>query len=650
VDHRFECIHDYFYRHLKQRTEDQRMRSSLVRRLWLRVEELEPRTLLSVGVVAQPLTVATPCDWANPPTASPPYTPAEMRHAYGFDQITFNNGTIAGDGSGQTIAIVVAYFDQTIVSDLATFDAKFGLPDPKLIRAYATTQPPPSSNWNIETALDVEWAHAIAPGANILLVEAASNSSTDLFTGVNFARQQPGVSVVSMSWAFPETSGEASGDATFTTPPGHNGVTFVASTGDTGVTGGPPSTSPNVLAVGGTTLTISDGPGTYGSETAWPSSSGGPSLYEPEPAFQQILPGISGLTGGKRGTPDVAYNADTTNAVYFFFTQLTGTANWFRVGGTSAGAPQWAGLVAIADQGRALAGASTLDGPSQTLYALYQMANTNYANYFHDITSGSNGAHSALTGYDLVTGLGSPIANQVVAGLVSWQGTGTGGSLAVAQPLAQLGTPALQQPGTNGVPPSPAAPVSALIAAVFPAQVSSALAMQPGINIVPVGLNAATPATATIALPAPPVQRAAESGGMDSATTPDVEAIENGLAPLPEVAGVPPLERPCADNLRTVALPIQEPTPAPSPVRVELLSGTLLGQPGHAGETLVPNEKRAALATWMVGPDHPLAWLAVIGLADFLAERGAVQRPMPARNDEDHVDGKCANKSPSSSS
>src|SRR5262249_23767463 len=155
---------------------------------------------------------------------------------------------------------------------------------------------------------------------------------------------------------------------------------------------------------------------------------------------QQILPGISGLTGGMRGTPDVAYNADVSNAsVYFYFTQLTGTANWFRVGGTSAGAPQWAGLVAIADQGRALGGAATLDGPSQTLYALYKMANTNYSNYFHDITSGSNGSHSALTGYDLVTGLGTPVANQVVAGLVSWQGTGSGGSLAVAQPLAQLG-------------------------------------------------------------------------------------------------------------------------------------------------------------------------------------------------------------------
>ena len=118
--------------------------------------------------------------------------------------------------------------------------------------------PAANADWGLEISLDVEWAHAIAPGANILLVEANSANGSDLLAGENFARNQPGVSVVSMSWAGSEFAGESTYDSYFTTPAGHTGVTFVAASGDTGSAGAPdwPSVSPNVVAVGGTQLSL----------------------------------------------------------------------------------------------------------------------------------------------------------------------------------------------------------------------------------------------------------------------------------------------------------------------------------------------------------------------------------------------------------
>ena len=125
-------------------------------------------------------------------TAGPTgYTPAQIRQAYGFDQITFNNGTVAGDGSGTTIAIVDAYDDPNIANDLHQFDLQFGLPDPVLTKVNqtgGTALPAANAGWVTEIALDVEWAHAIAPGANILLVEADSTSFSNLLTAVDYAR------------------------------------------------------------------------------------------------------------------------------------------------------------------------------------------------------------------------------------------------------------------------------------------------------------------------------------------------------------------------------------------------------------------------------------------------------------------------------
>jgi hypothetical protein len=267
----------------------------------------------------------------------------------------------------------------------------------------------------------VQWAHAIAPGANILLVEANSNSWSDLMTAVNYARNQLGVSVVSMSWGGSEWLGEAGYDGYFTTPSGHGGVTFVASSGDSGSFGAPvyPSVSPNVLAVGGTQLSTNSA-GNYLGETGWGNgrrswrlggSGGGISAYESQPGYQKGVVTQSTM----RTVPDVAYNASSSSpfAVYdtFFY------SGWLQVYGTSAGSPQWSALVAIANQGRVLAGGATLDGPSETLFALYNLP----ASDFHDITSGSNGAYSARPSYDLVTGIGTPLAKLVVSRLVSYR-------------------------------------------------------------------------------------------------------------------------------------------------------------------------------------------------------------------------------------
>jgi subtilase family serine protease len=363
---------------------------------------LETRALLSAaGWVAAPNLHVQPL--AGPGYSV--YTPQQIRHAYGFDAISFNG--VTGDGTGQTIAIVDAYDAPYIASDLATFDATFGLPNPTLIKATPGGQPAADAGWAGEITLDVEWAHAVAPKATILLVEAASNSDVDLLAAIDYARNYAGVSVVSMSWGGSEFYNEASLDSYFTTPTGHQGVTFVASSGDSGAWYGPewPAVSPNVLAVGGTSLTLRSG--AYSSESAWSGSGGGYSSYETEPAYQKSV-----QSSGVRTNPDVSYNANPYTGVYVYFTSPdTGSASWYSFGGTSAGSPQWAGLIAVADQGRALQGKDSLAGAQAAIYGLP-------ATDFHDVTRGSNG-YSAHSGYDLATGRGSPYASRIARDLLN---------------------------------------------------------------------------------------------------------------------------------------------------------------------------------------------------------------------------------------
>jgi subtilase family serine protease len=350
-------------------------------------------------------------------------TPSQVRQAYGVNQISYHNGTIVGDGSGQTIAIVVAYDDPNIRTDLGQFDQQYGLSDPPSFTKYVQSGPTHTDPaWSLETSLDVEWAHAMAPKANLVLVEARSASLYDLFGAVNFARSLNGVVAVSMSWGSGEFYGETAFDSLFTTPAGHvggdglqGGVTFVAASGDSGAWSGVsyPATSPNVLSVGATTLQL--GASNSAAEQGWTGSTGGYSALEPAPAYQNNAQASSGLNYGLRTTPDVSAIGDPNTGVSTYDTvPYGGKTGWFAVGGTSAAAPQWAGLIAVADQGLALAGKGSLGNAQAALYAIPSSA-------YHDVTSGFNG-YSARPGYDLVTGLGTPVANRIVAGLLSTQG------------------------------------------------------------------------------------------------------------------------------------------------------------------------------------------------------------------------------------
>ncbi len=167
-----------------------------------------------------------------------------------------------------------------------------------------------------------------------------------------------------------------------------------------------------MVAVGGTSLTILDDD-SYGGETAWSDGGGGTSAIELEPAFQDASEG-----SGMRTIPDVAFDADpdTGVSVYDSYNDTSGQDPWEEIGGTSLGAPCWSAMIAIADQRRVAAGGTTLDGPSQTLPALYTLNSGD----FHDITVGGNGVFSAGPGYDEVTGLGSPVADAVVSDLSSY--------------------------------------------------------------------------------------------------------------------------------------------------------------------------------------------------------------------------------------
>lgn len=339
----------------------------------------------------------------KPLVVSNVYDPSQIKKAYGIDQL---NKT----GAGETIAIIDAYGSPTIQSDLNTFDQHFGLPSTTLQIAYPQGKPKTDGGWALETSLDVEWAHALAPEANILVIETKSASISNLLSGIDYATKH-GATVVSNSWGGSEFSSETSDDSHFN----HSGITYLASSGDNGEGGSWPAASPNVLSVGGTSLSLTS-TGAYSSETAWSSSGGATSTYESIPTFQSNW---TSIVSKKRGIPDVAFDADPNTGVYVYTsTPDEGQSGWFQVGGTSFSAPAWSALIALADEGRAQPLSS-----SQVLNAIYSTASTTgssgYVTNFHDITSGSNG-YTATSGYDLVTGIGSPVANQLIPLLTSY--------------------------------------------------------------------------------------------------------------------------------------------------------------------------------------------------------------------------------------
>ena len=360
-------------------------------------------------------------------TAPTGYTPAQIRQAYGFDLLPASI-----NGAGQTIAIVDAFGDcyatttvtqsrghkttttttihDATLTDWTTFCNQFGLSTNGLTVVYPQGQSTVSTNWALETALDIQWAHAIAPAANILLIVSKDNTSASMYAAVDDAVAL-GANVVSMSWGGNESTNDLADDIHFN----HPGVTFVAASGDAGEAAGGvwyPASSPFVLGVGGTSLTNYNG---AWSETAWSGSGGGISLYETIPAFQngwQQFP-----TGGMRSVPDVSYVGAQDSCVSVDCTPLGG---WIKVYGTSVGAPQWAALIALANSARV---SGTLNSANSALYSLAAAATTPPAitsSYFFDITSGSDGTDPddfSIPGYDFVTGLGSPAANNLVPAL-----------------------------------------------------------------------------------------------------------------------------------------------------------------------------------------------------------------------------------------
>ena len=441
------------------------------KRFSLLCESLETRRLLSTGttvpdlsqITAQPSIEMTPM--AGSGTSALP--PQQVQSAYGINKISLSGG-IAGNGAGQTIAIVEAYNDPNIAADLAAFDKSYGLPAPPsfTVDNLVPRRPMRDGPWRPHSTSS--GLTPSRPKANIVVVEASSASLSSLYNAVTAASKLSGVSVISMSWGTNEYYGEWSNENVFTTPAGHANETFIAASGDQGAWSGPtfPSVSPNVLAVGGTSLNVGSG-NTYGSETGWTYSTGGFSGLDngywyslAMPSYQAATLTAAGLNYGIRTTPDVSFNAGSGVAVYDSVS-YSGQSGWFEVGGTSAAAPAWAGLVAITDQGLAHAGKSTLS-TNQLQTELYSLP----SNAFHDITTGFNG-YFATPGYDLVTGLGTPVANVLVTDLLSASGVTASSSASQAAGAAAAHGDANQHfvasspsTGVSGTSTSSTAPLS----------------------------------------------------------------------------------------------------------------------------------------------------------------------------------------------
>lgn len=311
-------------------------------------------------------------------------TPAKMIAAYAFP-----TGPTAG--VGQTIAIVDAYDLPTAESDLNAFSAQFGLPActtsngcfKKVNQTGGSRYPRYNSGWGLEIALDIEWAHAVAPGAHILLVEASSNSFSNLLKAEDYAKTHAWY--VSNSWGGSESVGETTYDAHFV----QAGVSFFVSAGDAGLPAEYPSASPNVNSVGGTTLTF-DANGNFLTETGWSGGGGGCSSYEVATVAQSSFSEYGQSScGGRRATPDLSLDADpNSGAAVYDSSSYLGQRGWYQVGGTSLSSPMAAGRAAMSGT---VVDATSVYGSSIS---------------FRDITSGNNGAPCS-SGYDLCTGRGS---------------------------------------------------------------------------------------------------------------------------------------------------------------------------------------------------------------------------------------------------
>jgi hypothetical protein len=393
------------------------------------------------------------------------YSPAQIRAAYGLPALpaagtTLTAAQAAQFGAGQTVYVVAAQHDPNVAAELATFSQKFGLPacagaslapgaalplapagaGCTLALAYVTgggaltaTAPAYDAGWATEIALDVQWVHAIAPLARIVLIEAPDAGVNTLAAAVGLANAM-GPGVVSMSFGAPEGSWTGSLDGAFAGA----GMTYLAATGDNGTDVEWPAVSPRVLGVGGTSLTWTGV--APRAETAWSGSGGGVSQYVALPAWQgAAVPGFG--SAPRRAVSDVSMNADPTTGQYVaVLAPGATTASWVSAGGTSLSTPQWAGLIAVANALRAQAGLAPVGAVSATLYGLSQQAG--YAQAFNDVAAGSNGTCTGCTaglGFDLPTGLGSPNATALF------------GQIAAPPPPVAPGVASTSVAGTAGV-------------------------------------------------------------------------------------------------------------------------------------------------------------------------------------------------------
>jgi subtilase family serine protease len=343
------------------------------------------------------------------------------------DMSTHYNYPAAYTGAGQTIAIVDAPGSGNIANDLNTFSNYYRLPvcntsNPcfQKIDLSNGAAVSPNNDWADEIGLDVEWAHAMAPAANIILVLAKSSSMADMMSAIKTAASQPGVVAVSMSWGAYEYSSETSTayDGLFASYPS---IVFFASSGDSGDNGSNqiyPAASPYVTAVGGTSIKILGTP-TAATEVAWSLGGGGASIYENMPVYQTSFLSsttVGSLNHGKRAIPDVAYDADLNYSPVGVYVN----GGWYAIGGTSAGSPQWAAIIArFAEylQGKGSSFSALVSGNAGFNNLIYQAKIMQASkDSFYDVTVGSDNTSrrrtcalcNAVVGYDDVTGLGVP--------------------------------------------------------------------------------------------------------------------------------------------------------------------------------------------------------------------------------------------------
>jgi subtilase family serine protease len=392
------------------------------------------RTASATGESSAPLTTTL---------AGTVFTPAQIRAAYGLSALPAAGASVtsaqaAALGAGQTIYLVDAYHDATALSDLNAFSAKFGLPTCANVAIATTTTKlatPPSSctfsqvttttsgtmtstvpaynaTWVPESKLDVQWAHAIAPLARIVLIEMPDAMSTSIL-GANLLATKLGPGVVSMSFGSAEAGWAPTTDSYFV----GTGMTFVAAAGDSGAQVIWPAVSSNVLAVGGTGMNWS---GTTRTELAWTYTGGGMSAYEVLPAYQSGVTPAGGSALARRAVPDVAFNANPMTGEYVALTLPGAATVWNAYGGTSIAAPQWAGVVAVANAIRVANSKAVLGDIHTLLYKSIAAVPGTYAAALGDVTEGTNGTCAtcrAGVGYDQATGWGTPNATALFTAL-----------------------------------------------------------------------------------------------------------------------------------------------------------------------------------------------------------------------------------------